>query len=305
MPLPRAIAAPLIPVAATVLHALPLKTRLGGVSTLLRRTLGLDAFTSPRLARLRNGMAIEVRLSDYNGRMLYLFGTPDPKVVRTCAALLRPGDVFLDIGANHGAVGLLAMSSVMPGGAVEMVEPQPALCAVIRRAIRDHGATGARVHEIGLWDEDGELTFDVPAGHTGAAHVSTEAPASEGATRVRVRAVDAFLDEVAGDRPFGAKIDVEGAEVKLLPAILRRPNLRFAVFECNRREMRDAVWEIVTGCGLAVFGLPKHLFRVRLAPLRGRADMDAFHDLVTVRMDPARLPARPVVPRKLARRVRE
>jgi hypothetical protein len=52
------------------------------------------------IATMLNRMTIKVDPNDYHGRILYLFGTNDPKVHTVTQGLLFPGYRFLDIGAH-------------------------------------------------------------------------------------------------------------------------------------------------------------------------------------------------------------
>lgn len=298
MPIPDSILNPALRALSSCLHASPLKTRLGGVSTITSKVMGLQSRTEVRTATLRNGIKLPVRLSDYNGRMLYLFGTPDPKIITVCRTLLRPNDAFLDIGANFGTVGLLTHDTVKPGGCVHFVEPQPELAGIIRNAISSVPIPDAHVHNCGIWDADGELTLSIPDKHTGAATLTGNTSGGTSIT-VPVRAIDGFLQEVVGERSFGAKVDVEGAEPKILPTILSHPALRFVLFECNIPEVRDHAWELATQKKLAFFGLSKHLFSVRLRSVQSRAELNAVHDVLAVRMNPDHAPAGAFHPREL------
>lgn len=289
MYIPQLIANPLLKCLSICLHTLPFKTRLGGISTLTKKIFGLGSYHDVRTAVLRNGLRLPVRLSDYNGRMLYLFGTPDPKVISVCQSLLNPGDVFLDIGANFGTVGLLSHTSVEPGGALHFVEPQPELCEAIRGAIESGSIKNAQVHNCGMWDEDGELTLNRPDQHTGAASLASSSTGGA-SIQVPVRAVDSFLKETVGDRSFGAKVDVEGAEPRILPTILAHPSLRFVLFECNIPEVREHAWELISNKKLAFFGLRKNLFTTRLFAIRTREELDRVHDVLAVQTDPDSVP---------------
>lgn len=294
------IAAPLLRLIGFGLRLTPIKTRLGGVSTLMRKVFKLDRHTDLVSTRLRSGATLRVRLSDYNGRMLYFFGTVDPKVVCTCKSLLREGDAFLDIGANHGAVGLQCFGRVGGGGSVHFVEPQPELCGVIGDAIKSVGASNASVHQIGLWDEDGEFTLQLEGGHTGAASLADTPEHGDGkGITVKTRKIDSFLDDTVGSGSFGAKIDVEGAEVKILPAILRHDGFRFAVFECNRDSVRDIVHNAAEERDLQLFGIEKNLWTVRLRPLSKDDDLTQFHDIVVLAGGQFKQTSAPVHPDRL------
>ena len=99
------------------LHSVPLKTGIARLSESRVSKWSCRGLVSAR-ARLRNGIHLQVDPQDYNGRMLLLAGTPDPKVVETCRALLAPGMAFLDIGANYGSIGLLCTEVVGTTGEI-------------------------------------------------------------------------------------------------------------------------------------------------------------------------------------------
>tara|TARA_R110002072_G_scaffold42064_5_gene117570 strand:- start:6961 stop:7884 length:924 start_codon:yes stop_codon:yes gene_type:complete len=301
MHIPKPIANPLLKCLSVCLHTLPIKTRLGGISTVTKKVFGLGEHHDVRTATLRNGLKLPVRLSDYNGRMLYLFGTPDPKVISVCQSLLNPGDVFLDIGANFGTVGLLSHTSLEPGGSMHFVEPQPELCKAIRGAIESGSIKDAQVHNCGMWDEDGELTLNRPDQHTGAASISDSGSEAGGESfQVPVRAVGSFLEETVGEASFGAKVDVEGAEPRILPTILAHPTLRFVLFECNIPEVREHAWELISNKKLAFFGLRKNLLSTRLFAIHTREELDRVHDVLAVRTNPDSVPQGDFHPSKLA-----
>src|SRR5688572_9155129 len=104
--------------------------------------------------RLRNGLEIEVDARDYNGRMLLMSGTVDPKIVEVCRSLIQQGDVFFDVGANYGVVGLSCADLVGASGEVHFFEPQKELCDRIRRAASGIREASCTIHECGLLDRD-------------------------------------------------------------------------------------------------------------------------------------------------------
>src|SRR3990172_8339678 len=111
------------------------------------------------VATLLDGTPMLVDPNDYDGRILYLFGTNDPKVHWVSQSLLRPGDRFLDIGANYSSIGIMAADAVGPTGHVHLFEPQPDLCRRVDEAINSAGVTNVSLHQIGLMDHDDEMTL--------------------------------------------------------------------------------------------------------------------------------------------------
>jgi FkbM family methyltransferase len=65
-------------------------------------------------------------------------GNEEP-VLRAIAGLLRPGDAFVDVGANFGLHTLVGASCVGERGAVVAVEPVPGNCALLRRNVALNG----------------------------------------------------------------------------------------------------------------------------------------------------------------------
>lgn len=237
--------------------------------------------------RLRCGVEIRVDPSDYNGLLLALFGTVEPGIVAVCRALLRPGDCFLDIGANYGAVGLACADVVGPGGAVHLFEPQPDLCRRIRDCLAAGSLPWVQLHEMGLLDSDGEVEIRVDPHHTGTASMVRGAGGGV-AVRVPVRRARTTLAPLVEERGFGVKLDVEGVEPILVRELLAVPGLRFAVFESYEAVERSAIWESFRGGGFEVFGLPNRALAASVEHLSQLAAMGDFNDFLAVRLPPGR-----------------
>ena len=148
--------------------------------------------------------------------------------------LLRPGDLFADVGANVGSYTVLA------GGvcraSVVAYEPEPAAAAVLQRNITLN-ALRATVHVAAA------------SSHQGTAHLSDDRGAGNqvGDTGQPIRLVT--LDQTAGS-PLALKMDVEGHEARVLAGasrLLADPNLRAILIEDHSalRPVLDAGFELV------------------------------------------------------------
>lgn len=242
---------------------------------------GLDPIRSTRMA---DGTAMEVDLRDFNGRKLWASGTNDWKISELAARLVRPGDIFLDIGANYGTVGLPLRHAVGPQGHVHLFEPQPVLVGRLERAIADSGDGNVTVHGVALFDRDGALEMNLPRQHTGAASLIDAKPGGSGTITVETHRTGDYLAPIVGDRPFGVKMDVEGAEKHVLPDILKFGALRFVIFEGNRDQ--SVLFDIFRDSDLEVFGFGRTLLKLRLVAAPRLEDWSKFHDFVAVR-DPS------------------
>jgi len=74
--------------------------------------------------------------------------------------ILKPGDTFIDGGANLGLISLVASQCVGPTGKVIAFEPQPAALTRLRENIAlNPQATNIEVIEQGVWSEPGSFTM--------------------------------------------------------------------------------------------------------------------------------------------------
>ena len=280
------------------LRRLPLKSGVTAIAY-SRFMLWLIAdLPDPTMTRLRDGTPIATSPGDHDGSILYLFGTNDPKVALTTEALLEPGDVFLDIGANYASIGFAAARVVGDSGMVHLFEPQRKLGQRISDAIRAGRFRNVTLHPVGLLDVDGSFELRSPHDHSGSASFANSGNdshfnASETCT---VKAIASCVGPLVAGRSFAAKVDVEGAEPRILPWLLGQPNLRFIIFEAsnNTRELYDDV----RARGILLYGLRRHPLFMRYRRIDTIDEMRQFHDVVAVntnRPGPANIGRRQLV----------
>ena len=155
---------------------------------------------------------------------------------------LRPGDTFVDVGANVGLYSLLAANSVGPSGCVVAIEPSPFLSELLLDNVLMNGFDDRVVvvsEAVGRAPGLAKLyTF---ARHAGGATLFPEV-ATRVATlnrenaivhEIKVNTLAAILNERLKNKPNLIKIDVEGAEVEVLSGAVdylsKVPNLRLIV----------------------------------------------------------------------------
>jgi FkbM family methyltransferase len=136
-------------------------------------------------------------------------------VLTACAAFLRPGDTFLDIGANIGFMSLelarvFGSQAGVPGIRVVAFEPLPPLVAAIRESVPINPAATVDVREEIVSDSAG--TMDLFLG-SHSIHASTRAR-EEGSRTLRLPTVrvDDLVESGEIPPPHVIKIDVEGGE---------------------------------------------------------------------------------------------
>jgi FkbM family methyltransferase len=150
--------------------------------------------------------------SSQPGRFIYFGGLPDYEEMTFMRRYLRPGDGFIDGGANEGIFTLLAAKLVGPSGEVRAFEAVPTYVDRLRENVRANGLAWVTVHPNALGAEPGETPFVLRG--TGS-RIQTADDHAPGARIVEVSVVR--LDDVLPDRPWAmGKLDVEGAEHRVL-----------------------------------------------------------------------------------------
>lgn len=180
-----------------------------------RRLLGSVAPQSgERTARLF-GYDVRFDLREMIQRWIYI-GAFEPYETSLVRDWLRPGMVFLDVGANVGYFSLLAASRVGGTGRVYAVEPSPYAYERLRESVRVNGLSQVSVHPIGFSAESGMLGLYSPPEMDGF-HSPTMAGHFGGPmVEVPVRRLDACLDEWDVPVVDLMKLDVEGHELRVL-----------------------------------------------------------------------------------------
>ena len=152
--------------------------------------------------------------------IFYLFGTWEPDLAAFLRRRLRPGDTFVDVGANIGCLSALASRLVGPRGSVVAIEPSRAQIAALQETLTRNDLTNVRLVAAAVSDRDQELhLFAGPIRNTG---MTTTVPRSGLREEGRVRA--APLGSLVTCEELGTarlvKIDVEGAEDRVLAGML-------------------------------------------------------------------------------------
>ncbi len=120
------------------------------------------------------------------------------------------GSVVFDIGANVGFYTLLASVLVGDRGKVVAFEPLPRNLRCLKSHLQMNGIKNVSVIEAGVWDCTGELMFE--EGRDNSTGYISEA----GSLRIRAVTIDGLVSGGEVPPPTQMKIDVEGAELRVL-----------------------------------------------------------------------------------------
>jgi FkbM family methyltransferase len=167
-------------------------------------------FGARRLRRCRHGWMLYLKSDQVIGAALDVYGEFAESENRLMAALIKPGDVVLDVGANIGTVALALARRVGPSGRVYAFEPQ----RIVFQLLCANVGINAISNIDARW-----LAVGAAAGQTHIPILDPEAPANFGevATATSGEAVTvAAIDDLRLEHCSLIKIDVEGMESEVL-----------------------------------------------------------------------------------------
>jgi FkbM family methyltransferase len=186
-------------------------------------------------------------------------GGYEPETGRLLAQLLKPGDTFVDVGANNGYFAILASQYVGPAGTILAIEPNPGAVERLRRNVQLNGLERMiQVLPIALGEHEGTGNLSISSFEDGWATLGPY-PGSKTVVPVRVAALDDLLEP---SESVVMKIDAEGTEPSILRGMSRLcsrvPNVAI-LLEWNHLFGDQALWdylhsrfrvfEIVSGAG--------------------------------------------------------
>jgi FkbM family methyltransferase len=174
----------------------------------------------PAQKRIAN-IVFEYDLDHYRGTAPMYFGSYGLLIIEAMKRFMRPGDVFVDVGANVGYLSAFAAGIVGKRGQVHCFEPVPAYFARLQRLVElnpDHSivpnckAAGEEPGSCTIYvtREPGQNTM-VLAYKSGPEVIST--------LKVPVIRLDSYLGERNISRVSLVKIDAEGYELPILKGL--------------------------------------------------------------------------------------
>ena len=181
----------------------------------------LRNFTKYHAKKLKHhGHSFDLFLSPNNGfldKFIYLYGVYEPYILDLIAKYLKPGDTFIDIGANIGQHSLFAACLVGKTGKVYSFEPIPNIHQQFLDSIKINNFQNI-IHSYNnaLGNSNETKKFYVKPKNIGASSL-VNLDDSEKIIQVSVKIGDEMLGNVT--RIDMIKIDVEGYEYEVLLGI--------------------------------------------------------------------------------------
>jgi FkbM family methyltransferase len=224
-----------------------------------------------------NGMLMDLDLDEYVQRRIF-YHAHEVAEARWVRRALRPGDHFVDVGANVGYFTMAAAGVVGPAGRITAFEPVPGNIAALRHNADLNGLSNVEVRPVAAGAEPGSIHLGLnhPESHPSGVSGHYTQGGARGSIEVPVEA----LDSVSAHQPPVRllKMDVEGSEPRVLAGLERclaeRPP-RAIITEVNPGALGEQGFEVSD----LVRPLRAAGYRLHRITARGRTGKPASFDI--------------------------
>lgn len=222
------------------------------------------------------GHRVRLNPRDFYHRIWWYFGSYHELEILSVLRLgLRPGDAFVDGGANIGLITMHAAGLVGPTGRVQSFEPFPPIFDELKFHVEANGLSQVELFRAGLSDAPSEMEIRLPGeGNLAAATFSPIPDRYHGVVEsggvVPILRGDDVID-LEDRRPLLIKLDVEGFEVKAICGLPRVIEKRLPAFvaEANAELLDingtppELMWDMFVRVGYGVYAMDRGGFRSR------------------------------------------
>jgi len=227
-----------------------LKLRPALLASFAARICGLN---KRRLLRTEQGTFFINPISNFGSTLLA--GEYEPQMGAVLRRYLRPGAVFVDMGANEGYFSVLASSLVGPEGTVIAVEPQSRLQSVIEANLEANRCSNVRLIRCVVSGRTEKVRLSLaPDTNTGSSSLFRQTKYVVPTEEVQSFSLADFLNRAGVERCDMMKVDIEGAEYDVFMEggdILRKGVVKHVVLEIHHA--------ILANRGLSTDSLQAHM----------------------------------------------
>ena len=189
-------------------------------------------------------------------------GLYEPPTARWIQDALSPGAILFDIGANAGYFALVGSRRVGAQGLVVAFEPVAENADAIRAQLALNHLTNVEVVSAAASDVNGKAEFVLERRNTNShlreVAITHAASHPERIDIVKTITLDEYVSKT-GYRPSVIKIDVEGAEHKVLSGARQTlvQNHPSCVISTHSTELRNQCTKLLEYCGYRISTLPR------------------------------------------------
>jgi FkbM family methyltransferase len=240
----------------------------------------------------KSGLRMRLTMPDTVSSTIYLTGLWERCISAHVEKSLRPGDLFVDVGANIGYFTLLASKAVGQSGTVVAVEASPSIFRRLEANVHLNGCTNVELRNTAAGAGPGTVSMFLAGGDLIAHSTTMESLARQEGMTLEASVPADTLEAIVGERLFQArivKVDVEGAERLVLGPLFDKLGafanhtewlLEFAPEFADQKGANE-IFEAFRAAGYRAFSIPNRYDEYFWLGLRRGCELKRIDDAPT------------------------
>jgi FkbM family methyltransferase len=160
----------------------------------------------------RFGSRMKGDTRDVVQQCIYFFGAWEPAVTQWIGSRLKPGDVFVDVGANIGYFSLLGSKAVGRSGKVVAIEASPLIFRSLQQNLGLNAAENVRAVNVAAAERAGKIALFHGTDYNSGVTTTVAKGGLDLHGEVDALPLSAVLETDESERARLIKIDIEGGE---------------------------------------------------------------------------------------------
>lgn len=202
--------------------------------------------------------------SDIGFNGLYLFGQFEPEEIKLIKKIIRPGDTFVDVGANIGYHTVIAAKTVGPKGQVHAIEPFSSNVNLIKKNIIANNLSNVQVHPIVTGHQNKTVMLNAYSDYAYNSLYKLDRQTFYNQIKVPMKKIDTLVENLHIKNIKLIKIDVEGAELRVLQGaretlVSQKPDIICEIEDSNLTTQRHTVKSVIK----YIYSLGYHGYQIK------------------------------------------
>ena len=171
-------------------------------------------------ANTKYGFKIYADTMDFIQRAIFNFGFWEPDVSAAISKMLKPGDLFVDVGANIGYYTLLASRKVGQSGEVIAIEAHPNTFKLLNKNVALNAMKNVTTVNIAVSDVEKEIEFFASSQKSLGESTTVGKRGFKSIGTIEAKPITSIISLEKLNKIALMKIDIEGAEAEVLRDII-------------------------------------------------------------------------------------